>query len=113
MPADHPGQAQTLHTMGLVQRALGNREQALDCLKGALRMRESLLADDHPCVAHTCYELSVLYAERDDEKTIALDYARRALRIRKAKLSPNNDDLKQSIELVEQLSQQNNVVPST
>jgi tetratricopeptide (TPR) repeat protein len=105
MPVCHPGQAQALHTMGLVYHALGNREQALDYYTQALHMRESLLSDDHPFVARTCYQLSLLHAERHDERIIALDYAQRALNIRSRKLPPNHDELNQSIELVKQLSE--------
>lgn len=43
MPANHPGQAQALHTMGLIEHALGHRTQAINCLKQALRIRELLL----------------------------------------------------------------------
>ena len=104
MPVDYPGQARALHTMGIIQHSMGDREQALYHFIKALRMRESLLASDHPFVARTCHQLSVVYAERDSDKEIALTYARRALNIRKNKLSPNHNELKKSIELVEQLA---------
>ncbi|CAF1152594.1 unnamed protein product [Rotaria sordida] len=105
MPVDHPGQAQALHTMGLVHHTLGNREQALDYYTKALHMRQSLLSNDHPFVARTYYQMSLLHAEQDDERTIALDYAQRALNIRYRKLPPNHKELNQSIELVKRLSQ--------
>ena len=110
MPPDHPAEAQSLHTMGLVHRTLGNRDQAIDCFKKALRIRELLLASDDPTVAHTCLELSIVYAERDDDKEIALDYAKKAMRIQQAKVPPNQDDLKRIVELVEQLSTNNDEV---
>lgn len=109
MPTDHLGYAQALHTMGLVQYSLGNWKQALNDYKEALRMRESLLADDHPYVARTCYELSILYAKHINDYNSALDYARRALKIRKTKLPPNHNEVKKSIELVEYLMQQDTV----
>jgi len=112
MPDNYPNHAQAVCTMGLVQHALGNREQALDYLKQSLQMRESLLADDHPAVARTCYELGIIYAERDDEHTLALHYARRALRIQEAKLLKNHRELKLTINLVERLLQHNNVTAS-
>ncbi|CAF1126891.1 unnamed protein product [Adineta steineri] len=105
MPTDYPAEARSLHVMGLIQHSLGNRQQALDFFKKALHMRESLLADDHPFVAQTCHELSILCAEQDDEYAMALEYAQRALNIRKKKLSPNHIDVKRSIELFERLSQ--------
>ena len=107
MPTNHPAEAETLHTMGLVQRALGNREQAIDYLKQALRIRQLLLADNDPAVAWTAYELSIVYAERDDEKTIALEYAKNAMHIQQIRSPPNYDELKRSVDLVEQLSTYN------
>ena len=112
MPVNYPNHAQAMCTMGLVQHALGNREQALDYLKQSLKMRESLLAEDHPAVARTCYELGVICAERDDEHTLALHYAQRALSIQEVKLPPDHRELKLSLGLVERLSQQNNIIPS-
>jgi tetratricopeptide (TPR) repeat protein len=112
MPTDHLGYAQALHTMGLVQYSFGNWKQALNDYKEALRMRESLLADDHPYVARTCYELSILYDKHINDYNMALDYAKRALRIRKAKLPRNHNELKKSIELVEYLMQRDNVIES-
>ena len=112
MPTDHLGYAQALHTMGLVRYSLGNWTQALNDYKEALRMRESLLADDHPYVARTCYELSILYDKHVNDNNTALDYAKRALRIRKAKLPRNHNELKNSIDLVEYLMQRDNVVES-
>ena len=88
MPTNHPAEAQTLHIMGLVQHALGDREQALDYLQRALRIRETLLAKDDRIVGTTCYELSVVHAERDDEYPVALSYAQRALNIFQIKLPP-------------------------
>jgi tetratricopeptide (TPR) repeat protein len=107
MPKNHPGQAQALHTMGLIQRALGNREKALTYYEQALHMRESLLSNDHPSVATTCYQISLLYAEQNDQHSTALDYAQRALNIRRIKLPQDHNELKQSIDLVQRLLKNN------
>ncbi|CAF0906051.1 unnamed protein product [Adineta steineri] len=112
MPVNYPNHAQVVCTMGLVQHALGNREEALNYLKQSLQMRESLLADDHPVVARTCYELGIIYAERDDEHTLALQYARRALHIQEVKLPPNHRELMLTMNLVQRISQQNNCIAS-
>ena len=63
----HPIEAEALHLMGLIKHKLSSRAEAIDYLQRALSMRESLLADDHPFVARTCYELGVLHSEQDDE----------------------------------------------
>jgi len=107
MPKNSPGQAQTLYLMGLVKHSLNDRKQAIYYFEQSLQMRESFQANDHPYAARSCYELSLLYAEQDDYST-ALNYARRALHIRETKLSHNHKELKESIELVQRLSQKNN-----
>lgn len=109
MPTDHLGYAQALHFMGLVQYSLGNWKEALNNYKEALRMRQSLLADDHPYVARTLYQLSLVYANHLNNFNVALDYARQALRIRTVKLPPNHNELKESIALVEYLMQNDNI----
>ena len=43
--------------------------------------------------ARICYELSLLYAEQDDQHALALKYAQRALFIRQARVSPNKTEL--------------------
>ncbi len=40
LPYSYADHAQALHTMGLVERTLGNRKKAIECFKKALRMRE-------------------------------------------------------------------------
>jgi len=51
--------------------------------------------------------LSLLYAEENDQHTLALEYAQRSLHIRQNKVPLNRIELEQSIELVKQLSQTN------
>ncbi|CAF3419021.1 unnamed protein product [Rotaria sp. Silwood1] len=109
MPANHPGQAQALHTMGLIHRVLGHPKEAIDCLKQALRIRESLQAADAPAVAYECFELSLVYAEQEDEHKVALEYAHRALNICQKKLHPNHTIRKKIVQHCEHLSQQLNV----
>ena len=43
--------------------------------------------------ARICYELSLLYAEQDDQHALALKYAQRALFIRLARVSTNKTEL--------------------
>ncbi|CAF4054593.1 unnamed protein product, partial [Adineta steineri] len=100
-------QAPLFHILGLVQKALGNRAEALDNFKRALEMRDQWTEKNNPHTARTCYELSLIYAEQNDQHAIALHYAQRALSIRKAKVPPIPNELQQSVELVERLSQSN------
>ncbi len=106
MPENHPGHAEALHNMGLVQYTLGHYKQSVDYLQKALRMRELSLANDHPFLARTCYQLSVVLAELDHQQTEALKYAARALSIRKKNLPRNHVELQQSINLVNRFSQE-------
>ena len=106
MSDHHPSEAVALHTMALAKRALGNQTIALALFRQALQMREQLLALDHPSVACICYDMSVLLAEEDDKHTIALDYAKIALKIRQSKLQPHHKHLLESITLVDRLSSQ-------
>ncbi|CAF4491578.1 unnamed protein product [Rotaria sp. Silwood2] len=108
MPTNHPGQAQALHTMGLIHRALGHPEQAIDCLKQALRIRESSQAADDPAVAYKCFELSLVYAEQEGERRVAFEYAQRAFTIGQKRLHPNHIILKQIAQHFEHLSRQLN-----
>lgn len=102
MPAAHPSLAQIVHTRGLVHLALGNSEQALDCFKDALSMRESWLSSDHPAVARTCYQLALVHEERI-EYELSLEYAKRALRIQQLKLPETHQETKWSQQLLERL----------
>ncbi|CAF1397448.1 unnamed protein product [Adineta steineri] len=106
LPTDHPCKAQSFHIMGLVHSSLGKCGQALACYKTALNMRESMLGKDHHLVAFTCYRLGLFYANQANTKSEALQYARRALRIMQARLPKNHPDVKMSMKLVENLSQQ-------
>jgi hypothetical protein len=72
-------------------------------------MLQSLLSKDHPFVARTSYQISLLYAEQNDQHSIALDYAQRALNIRRIKLPPDHNELKESIDLVQRLLKNNGV----
>ena len=65
-----------------------------------------MLAKDDPAVGETCYEMSVVYATRNDEYPVALNYAQRALSIFHTKLSPKDIQLQRVVQLVDQLSQQ-------
>ena len=103
MPIDHPGHAQAYHNLGLVHRAMGNMGDALLAYKEALRMREALLAPNHPYVARTCYQIALLSEEGKDYQS-ALEYGKRALRIQELKLSANNHELNLTNELVQRLS---------
>jgi len=75
-------------------------------LKQALELRRKWSHKYHPYTARICYELALLY-EEDNDYNVALEYAQRALHIRQARGSFNKVELKQSIELVERLSQSN------
>ena len=102
MPIDHQGHGQTLHTLGLAFRALGDEEKAYSYFKEALCKRDLLLAKDHPQVACTCYQLSLIHKDRG-EYELALAYAKRSLRIQSVKLPYYHSELRQSIQLVEEL----------
>jgi tetratricopeptide (TPR) repeat protein len=95
---------QLYHTLGLVHKALGNRTEAFEYLKQALDLREKWSHKHHPYTARICHELSLLYAEENDQHHVALEYAQRALQIRQAKASSNKIELQKSIELVNRLS---------
>ncbi len=88
--------------LGLTHRYMKHGEQALYYFNEALHIRESQLAEDHPSIACTCYELGILFEEQADY-TQALDYARRALNIQEQKLSPEQNECKQTSQLVERL----------
>jgi tetratricopeptide (TPR) repeat protein len=102
MPMDHPTHAQTWHTMGLIQVALGDRDQALTAFQEALRMRKARLAPEHPHIAVTYYQMGLLYEELG-EIQLAIEHGKTALLIRQVKLTPKHDELKESIQLVERL----------
>jgi tetratricopeptide (TPR) repeat protein len=102
MPAAHPSEAQVMHTKGLVYHALGNNELTLECFQIALRMRESWLAEDHPSVARTCYQLALLHEERG-EYIVAQEHAKRALRIQQLKLPHTHQERTWSQEVVDRL----------
>jgi tetratricopeptide (TPR) repeat protein len=105
-------QTQLYYTLGLAYKALGKRTEALEYLKQALDLREKWSHKNHPYTARICYELSLLYADENDQHALALEYAQRALQIRQATVSWNKTELKQSIELVERLSQCNDSAES-
>ncbi|CAF4348453.1 unnamed protein product, partial [Rotaria sordida] len=73
MPVDHQEYAKTLHTIGLVYRALSDDKTALIYFQEALRIRYSSLGKSHPLLASTCYQLSLIHHDRA-EYEIALDY---------------------------------------
>jgi tetratricopeptide (TPR) repeat protein len=102
MPSDHPSHAQAWHNMGLVQRALGKRDESLIAFKEALRMRKSRLSADHPYIARTHYQMSLLYEELGEMK-LALEHAKAALSVRKIRLPPKHDEFKESVQLVDRL----------
>ncbi|CAF3704779.1 unnamed protein product [Rotaria socialis] len=112
MPTDHPCEAQSLHMMGVVQHEMGNREQALDYFQRALRIRENLLAKDDPVVGETCYELSVIHAERDEEYALALSFAQRALDIFQSKCSAKDSELQRVVQLIDRLTQKTTSISS-
>ena len=100
-------QAQLYHTLGLLHKTFGNRMEALEYLRQALALREKWGHKHHPYTARICYELSLLYAEENDQHALAFEYAQRSLDIRQAKASSNKIELEQSIALVKRLSQRN------
>lgn len=108
MPIDHPGHAQVFHNLGLVHRAMGNIDDALIAYKEALRMRESLLAPNHPYVARTCYQIALLLEDGKNYQS-ALEYGKRALHIQELKLPSNNRELNLTNELVQRLSSKNSM----
>ncbi|CAF0905405.1 unnamed protein product [Rotaria sordida] len=104
MLVDHQGYAQTLHTMGLVHRALGDDKKALIYLQQALQKQYSLLVKDHPYLASTYYQLSLIHNDRGESET-ALDYIQKALSIQLMKLPHHHSELKLSRELFRRLEQ--------
>jgi tetratricopeptide (TPR) repeat protein len=105
---NHHGHAQTIHIKGLIYLALSDDKQAYRCFEEALRKREWLLPKDHPDIACTCYELSLIH-ESLHEYECALDYANKSLQIRSIKLPHYHSDLKRSVELVERLQRQQQI----
>jgi tetratricopeptide (TPR) repeat protein len=58
---------QLYHTLGLVHKALGNREKALVCLKQALELREKWSHKHHPYTAQIRDDLRALHAEENEQ----------------------------------------------
>ncbi|CAF5048866.1 unnamed protein product [Rotaria sp. Silwood1] len=104
MPVDHQGYAETLHSMGLVYHGIGDDKKALICFQEALRQRHSLLGKDHPYLASTYYQLSLIHNDRV-EYEIALDYVQKSLNIQLIKLPHSHSQLKLSKELLRRLQQ--------
>lgn len=92
------GYAQTLHIMGLVYRALNRDDEALSSFEQALGKRYSLLGKDHPHLASTYYQLSLLHYDRGDYDR-AFDYIQKALNIQLVKLPRYHSEPRLSIEL--------------
>ncbi|CAF1238134.1 unnamed protein product [Rotaria sp. Silwood1] len=90
--------------MGLVYRALDNDKEALICFQEALRKRHSLLGKDHPYLASTYYQLSLIHSDRA-EYEFALDYVQKSLNIQLIKLPHSHSELKLSRELLRRLQQ--------
>jgi tetratricopeptide (TPR) repeat protein len=111
MPIDHQAHGETFHILGLVYRSLGNNEKAYEHFIKALRKRDSL-SKDHPNVASTCYQLSLIHEDRGEYK-LALEYAKRSLYIQSIKLPYYHSELKQSSELVERLQQRQRMFHTT
>jgi tetratricopeptide (TPR) repeat protein len=109
MSVDHGLHGATFHDLGLVYRALGDKEKAYSYFKEALRKQDSLLAKDHPDVASTCYQLSLIHEDRG-EYELALEYAKRSLLIQSRKLPYYHTELRQSSELVARLRQRQQVL---
>jgi tetratricopeptide (TPR) repeat protein len=100
-------QTQLYYTLGRIYKAVGKRTEALKYLQQALDLREKWSHKNHPYTARICYELSLLYADEKDQHALALEYAQRSRHIRQTRVAWNKTELKQSIELVERLSQSN------
>ena len=95
-----------MHLLGLVHHAIDNRDEALEALQEELRIRETLFAKYAPIFGETCYELSDIHAERQDEYSLVLNYAHRALNIIQNKCPSTDTKLHRAIELVQRLSKQ-------
>jgi len=104
MSIELQGYAQTLHIMGLVHRALGNDDKALICFQETIRRRYSLLGKDHPHLASTYYQTSLLYYDRA-EYELAFDYIQKSLDIQLIKLPHCHSEPKLSIELLFKIKQ--------
>ena len=99
MPVELQGCAQTLHIMGLVYRALGHDDEALFSFEEALKRRYSLLGKDHPHLASTYYQLSLLHYDRG-EYELAFDYVQKALNIQLVELPYYHSEPRLSKELL-------------
>ncbi|CAF1233772.1 unnamed protein product [Rotaria sordida] len=100
----HQGYGQTLHTMGLVYRAHGDDKKAFISFQEALSKRYLILGKDHPDLASTYYQLSLMHNDRA-ECELALDYVQKSLNIQLIKLPHSHSELKQSRELLQRLQQ--------
>ncbi|CAM4820701.1 unnamed protein product [Rotaria magnacalcarata] len=105
MPVDHVDYGQTLHIMGLVYRILNDDDKALLSFQRALLQRYSLLGKDHPYLASTYYQLSLIYNDRGKYE-LALDYVQKCLNIQLIKLQHNHSEIKLSRELLRRIQQQ-------
>ncbi|CAF4258230.1 unnamed protein product [Rotaria socialis] len=87
---------------------MGNSDEALTAFKEALRMRQALLAPNHPYIARTYFQMGLLFEECKDYDA-ALECARKALNIQELKLPSNHNELILSSELVGSLLSKTNV----
>ncbi|CAF1539872.1 unnamed protein product [Adineta ricciae] len=102
MPVNHQGYGQTLHITGLVHRALGDDSKALIAFEDAVKKQHSFLSVDHPRLASTYYQLSLLHADHNHNE-LALDCIQKALKIQLIKLPPSHSQLRLSKELLQRL----------
>lgn len=63
---DHKKTLDTLNKLGVVYRALGNYEKALECLERALTGYEKLLGKNHPGTLGTVMNIAIIYDARKD-----------------------------------------------
>ncbi len=91
LPADHRDVANSLHSLGWIQRMRGDYHRSQASLERALAIRERILQPLHPDLASTLQQYGWLTnLMGDTPKAIELD--RRALAIREAALPPRHVD---------------------
>ncbi|CAF0829058.1 unnamed protein product [Didymodactylos carnosus] len=98
----HSTEGSILNNIGQVYSLLGNTSLALEYLQDALRIHETTLHPNHPDTASICLNLTLIISGNkfDGDLTLALNYAKRALEIRRATLSSDNILLSQTEEYV-------------
>jgi tetratricopeptide (TPR) repeat protein len=88
---DHVSIATSQYNIGMLQLALGNSMKALKITHKALQNQLKILPENHERLAHTYFLLSKIY-EKQQNKSTALEYMEKAVKVARISILPNNKD---------------------